>query len=502
MLGKEEVTLARDQLRMIDEDIANTDKVLALARSTLEKYGAKREHQAQCRRIYSTLLSPLRSLPAEILGQIFVHAHSHSISARWTVSHVCRWWRQAAVDTSELWTSIVIPQRMTNRLSLEWGGISQYKDTCLQRAKSRPTKWYFRQPQFEDSDRGHDERIHFDTAVSVMVGRGVCSHVSFETDEDEPHPIFFERVLSELIKSSATTLKELFTATPFVPSNILSDLASFSQLSKLTLSRMNYSDTTLLNTPWLHLHDLSIVVQYINERVLTRVLHSTPNLETLSLDIVAYNSAEPAAQETARRSVALSKLTSFYIHSTNRLVFERIGHIISTPSLRDCTISSDKYDSGHIGLEPLLSGCRNSLRRLWVSGVGGPDIRACLSNLHKLEELTMHMDEDLEPLEDLVVEDGQAYFPNLKTLRIICTAGDEFQRRFLQVIESRGWDVNGSLGSMVVPLQHAHLQSYLHQATQNVWKPEHPKAQQLRNRGLDLIMQMTIPDADRPSFLV
>lgn len=65
-----------------------------------------------------------------------------------------------------------------------------------------------------------------------MFWRAACSQVSFETeeiDEGEPNPVFFEKVLTELIKLTAATLKKLFIATSsYVPSDVLSQLSSFS----------------------------------------------------------------------------------------------------------------------------------------------------------------------------------------------------------------------------------------------------------------------------------
>ncbi|KAF5316766.1 hypothetical protein D9619_006848 [Psilocybe cf. subviscida] len=499
VLRAEEVTLVHNQIQAINEDIRKTDEILALARRTIEDYTAKRAHHGQCRRAYTALLSPLRTLPPEILCEIFAYSQLHSISARWTVSHVCQRWRQAALASPELWTNVVIPPTAPSWTSPNWGEIFRYEGTCLERAKGQPTKWYFRQPLYGEYDRGHGKRGHFKETMLRMVGRAPCSEVSFEAEAGEQDPVFFGGVLTELIKSSATTLKVLFITSSRMPLNLLSRLASFSQLSGLSVSRFPYSDDIQVGSPWLSLTKLSIAAERIQESVMTRVLQNTPNLEALAFKIAVLDRS-PDPHELFPWTVTLVKLKSLSLESTNGPLYEYIDHNISASELCDLRIYGDKTPCLLSKLLLFTTGCQNTLRRLWVSGLAGYELRSmAFLGMKKLEELAIHMKEDIRPLDDLVVMGDQDFFPSLTMLRVICTAGDEFRRRFLDVVESRGWD--GCIRKKGVQLRHAHLHADVFQATKNVWTLDDANIRQLRNRGLDLIVQTPVAGADRPSFL-
>lgn len=499
VLRVEESMLVRDQIQAIDEDIQKTDAILALARRTIEIYAAKREHQVQCRRAYTALLSPLRTLPPDILGEIFMYCQLHLISARWTVSHVCQHWREAALTTSELWSNIVIPPTAPSSTSQKWAEIFRYEAACLERAKCRPVRWYFRQPQFGEYNDGHEKRIHFKETMSRMVGGVASSEVSFETDESEQEPVFLGEVVTELIKSSAATLRRLLVKSSCVRANTLSQLASFSQLSELTISRLLYSDDIELGRPWLCLTRLSIIAERMHNSVLRRILQSTPNLEALSLKIAAVDHLQDQNGLFAE-PVNLSKLKSLSLESTDKSLYKYIDSNTCVEELCDLMIYADKTPFILSELHSFTTQCRHTLRRLWVSGLTGYELRAMsLLGMDKLEELAIHMAEDIRPLNDLVVFGDGDLFPSLTTLRVICTADEKFRRRFMDVVKSRGWD--GSVRRKGTRLQRAHLHADLHQATKNVWTPDDASIRQLRDHGLDIIVQTPIAEADRPSFL-
>src|ERR1700729_4648142 len=74
------------------------------------------QHRALCnrRQMLATLLSPVRRLPPELLGEIFRYCLPHDYhekgahNAVMLPSHVCKHWRDVALSTPPLWTNILL----------------------------------------------------------------------------------------------------------------------------------------------------------------------------------------------------------------------------------------------------------------------------------------------------------------------------------------------------------------------------------------------------------
>ena len=73
-------------------------------------------HRALCdyRKMLVTLLSPVRRLPSELLGEVFCHCLPQNYKAEGAhkavmlPSHICKHWRDVALSTPILWTNIVL----------------------------------------------------------------------------------------------------------------------------------------------------------------------------------------------------------------------------------------------------------------------------------------------------------------------------------------------------------------------------------------------------------
>ncbi|KAK0491706.1 hypothetical protein EDD18DRAFT_1290813, partial [Armillaria luteobubalina] len=92
--------------------IAELDSLIlsttSLLRYLTKDHNQEIENQANAQKI----LSPSRRLPTELLTNIFVRCLSlhdqrgsplDPRALHWTLSHVCRKWREAAIGTPELW---------------------------------------------------------------------------------------------------------------------------------------------------------------------------------------------------------------------------------------------------------------------------------------------------------------------------------------------------------------------------------------------------------------
>ncbi|KAJ7706698.1 hypothetical protein B0H17DRAFT_910311, partial [Mycena rosella] len=105
-----EWTLASAYIDELEPDIVSLDQALALL-------SQRRAALAQSLHAHKSIISPLRRLPPEILGEIFsfaVHAAYYfgdisevsgpiSQQAPWVLTRVCRRWAAVALATPALW---------------------------------------------------------------------------------------------------------------------------------------------------------------------------------------------------------------------------------------------------------------------------------------------------------------------------------------------------------------------------------------------------------------
>ncbi|KAL0063831.1 hypothetical protein AAF712_009276 [Marasmius tenuissimus] len=117
--------------------------------SSLEK---TRAHVVEKKRLYHSILHPIRRLPPEILSEIFRIRSFDEVNVRgrkalgtldtrkapWTLSQVCRSWRAVAACTPDLWTTIDVPSRVDG-LSLKGAALlEQLLSLQLDRSREQP----------------------------------------------------------------------------------------------------------------------------------------------------------------------------------------------------------------------------------------------------------------------------------------------------------------------------------------------------------------------------
>ncbi|KAK0466605.1 hypothetical protein IW261DRAFT_1683506, partial [Armillaria novae-zelandiae] len=87
------------------------DSTTSLLRYLTKDRNQALENQANAKKI----LSPCRRLPNELLTDIFIRCSSvcdeldsplNPGAFHWTLSHVCRKWREVAIGTPEMWSHI------------------------------------------------------------------------------------------------------------------------------------------------------------------------------------------------------------------------------------------------------------------------------------------------------------------------------------------------------------------------------------------------------------
>ncbi|KAF7343726.1 ABC protein [Mycena sanguinolenta] len=98
-----EISRLQDQLKQLQDE-----------RASLAEYHAQN----------TTILSPMRRIPSEILGEIFLSSLPSKCALKvqdspWVLTHVCRLWRAVAVSNSSLWTRIHVNFANGEKYSLD-----------------------------------------------------------------------------------------------------------------------------------------------------------------------------------------------------------------------------------------------------------------------------------------------------------------------------------------------------------------------------------------------
>ncbi|KAJ7239603.1 hypothetical protein B0H12DRAFT_1135995 [Mycena haematopus] len=112
-----EVPMINSAISKIDASLACIDVELVQLHSRLKQLEAERDRLSSYRTQSCAILSSLRRMPPEILGEIFLWTIPTLPDRRyspWFLTHISRHWRQIAISTSLLWSFVVVdfPRKM------------------------------------------------------------------------------------------------------------------------------------------------------------------------------------------------------------------------------------------------------------------------------------------------------------------------------------------------------------------------------------------------------
>ncbi|KAJ7239597.1 hypothetical protein B0H12DRAFT_1056600, partial [Mycena haematopus] len=104
-----EVPIIKAAIAKVDASLACIDEEIMQLQSRLKQLEAERDRLSSYRTQSSAILSPLRRMPPEILGEIFSWTIPQDIRREegyspWFLTHISRRWREIAVSTSSLWS--------------------------------------------------------------------------------------------------------------------------------------------------------------------------------------------------------------------------------------------------------------------------------------------------------------------------------------------------------------------------------------------------------------
>ena len=117
----------REALRLATPIVPQLDDDISHLQMLLDELRRKREPLLNFIAEQNTILAPIRRLPAEILAKIFVLCMNYDTSSfdpmqsPLLVGRVCRGWRQVALSTQKLWSSITVTNyRSSSKMVKLW----------------------------------------------------------------------------------------------------------------------------------------------------------------------------------------------------------------------------------------------------------------------------------------------------------------------------------------------------------------------------------------------
>ncbi|KAF8967555.1 hypothetical protein BDZ97DRAFT_528913 [Flammula alnicola] len=462
-----ERNLVRGLISDLDKDISKVDLTIAELRKRLNGFENQRTGLTERRATYASIVSPLRYIPLEILGHIFIYASADDTSFALRASHVCRLWRQASLAMSELWSTIKVGfVSFPSELSLE-----KYIETYIHRARSRPLSLIYKH-----------HRVPYDPTGVI---RKVAKDCQWKVISLTSTKMSFPPIIKSLMATSWDVLESLtldgckdgFSTVEscFRESKADLRLIAASRLKKLRIAIYSPIDSRILQAPWSQLTELYLKMTSASRRKILDILRQSPKLEIFTLNAEVFENLD----DVVANRIHLKRLRKLHFHS-HSLLISRITDALVTPNLEDLIVDArdepPDFSNENSRLKKYLKKCAPPLRRLWLSGVGSEDVEALVPILEELEELTLvtleEVDEDmLLPLtvrygpkkkvddwseesdksdDDIEyyseTEDYSVPLPKLKVLKIIGQVLPHHQKAFIRLVQSRWWpdeeDVN------------------------------------------------------------
>ncbi|KAJ8073802.1 hypothetical protein PM082_012080 [Marasmius tenuissimus] len=229
---------------------------------------------------YTSLLSPICRMPAEILVEIFKHVcseeaiHASRSPAIVTLAKICSHWRQIALLTSRLWSTIRLrfgdwwfPSREGKLRRLKY-----LMDLFLERSRRNPLSWTLEMP--EDQSRNMISIKQLDQALSTI--RCLFDNSDRWRALHCPHTLL-QRPALQKIKNRVPVLKHLDIISEFGDqTDPLFDTCP--SLNSLNIRANNWSESDF---PFCQLSSLSICDSWTPSTV--DILQSCTNLTRLEL---------------------------------------------------------------------------------------------------------------------------------------------------------------------------------------------------------------------------
>ena len=420
----------------LDEAILNTDKdisgineqILSMQTKILVLQ-TKRTQLVQQRKSCSSLLSPVRCLPIEIFGQIFVYATCDRPRHVLNISAICQLWRAAALGTPVLWSTLELGHHTTRR------DMDNHINSWIERARSYPLSLVIR-------ERGFPSVPFY--SVLTLISKHRWKSITLDSGDTS-----ILSILKDVEFSNLEMLESFSLATRFYdtyPTSPPDALRYAPKLKTLSLHTNHHVVFDTLPFPWRQLTSLTITFwDRTNRNIGLDILQACENLEEF---IIKGNCNGSGSDDS--KSVTLNYLRKLHTHCSHNAFLP----FLTTPYIQDLAIkaSHSKYLYDDNVVYDYIKKNGSTLLKLSIAPVTSHNgFVGSIPYLRSLVELKLYdndYDNDgsikiYEILSSLVVtpemDPSTIALPQLESLEIVCQATEENQRMFMKVINSRWW---------------------------------------------------------------
>ena len=396
----------------LDEDISDIDEQILVLQT-------RRTQLLQQRKCYSDPLSPVRCLPIEIFGQIFVYATRDRPRHVLNLSAVCRLWRYAALSTPMLWSTLELGHHTTRR------NTDNHINSWIERARSYPLSLVIRkQDGFLDPVK----------SVLTLITNHRWKSITLDSDDESILPIL------EKLEFSNLEMLESFSLVPPLNSNLTypDALRYAPKLKNLRLNIHWHHPVALdmLPFPWRQIISLTITCTFWDR--CADALQACVNLE----ELVIYGGEDV---DGSNHFITLNHLRKLHTHCSDNMFLL----FLKTPSIQDFAVTN--YYS-ELDIYDYIKKNASTLLKLSIVPYHSRLV-VCIPYLRSLVELKLYDDDDAysndmpiwmyEILSYLVVrpemDPSTIPLPRLEALEIICDVTIDIQGLFTKVIDSRSW---------------------------------------------------------------
>lgn len=528
-----ESSILRRSYLCCEERIGRIEQYIASVQEHLSKLQGDRNEELQLRALYTRILSPVRTMPSEILEQIFILAASQRLSSRMVVSHVCRHWRHTALGCSQLWSTLDGDiQGLTSQSHLA------YIATNLTRAHNQPLSMTRTRASLSKFSNGamaivNSLRRHSWKELSWRNMDFVCfDAVIHSLNISRQHETHLERLELHCVPDA-------FFHTdghPQINQNSgLMRFRTFSNLTHLSLSLCYNLDFNTLSAPWHQLTYLSLNAVSVEQSLLLQTICQCVILQDLSLSFQSTTSPVVSAPASPTTLPCLHRMS---LTSGDPAVFNWMAEWCATPNMEELVVDAgfNTFELMNVeGLSNFILINSETLRRLWITGIG--DLSQAemdlITQLVSLEELTLVVNDFVDgtalgklkaeytwppvlthvelntpvssmasPI-DLYLNDARNAVPcpSLRALRLVCPLerNSTVPRHFSRLMRTRWWpDTDDDFRPLrpIPRIAYATLQQRV--------SPERMKADNdlhsLIEKGLNLTLFMPTSGDLRPSF--
>ncbi|KAJ7036614.1 hypothetical protein C8F04DRAFT_1095119 [Mycena alexandri] len=326
------------------------------------------------------LAAPILALPPEILAEIFVHCLPGSPDpqdAPYLLCHVCRQFREVAVSTPRLWSSLCV----------SFNDAKRYLDFCrngveiwLSRARSLPLSLTLS----DDWDRDLFSYPHpEDTLLPAVI------ELSEQWRSLTLEGSFWANLLqSGSLSGKVSLLEELFITG--YKDVILNEAP---KLRVLSLDSYSHAE---IQVPWHQLTTLD--VRYVNISSCVKILHNSTNLSQASFTLyTTFDDEHSPLPAFNCRHARVRRLVLGVSGSNDRAIPLFLLGCLKTPALNDLTVTLGWLQPLRVAISPLLSFLSQPTLRLHTLALSLPhtttmmeDLTECLKLAHYLVDFKFH----------------------------------------------------------------------------------------------------------------